>query len=152
MSQLPHNPCHTCGACCRSYAVPVCGYDLWRISTYQRLRPQEYVVAARQKDVTPEGFRLEREGPTYFLVLDKQGKLVPNNPCIFLVRLGGNHDRCGIYTHRPVVCQVYPMTVRNQVILQREDALCPPNAWPEAMLQHPAWRAALQRQRMHFDI
>ena len=27
MSDAFHNPCATCGACCRSYIVPVCGYD-----------------------------------------------------------------------------------------------------------------------------
>jgi Fe-S-cluster containining protein len=152
MSTTRHNPCATCGRCCRSYVVPVCGYDVWLISTTQRLSPASFLVACPQQEPTGEGFRLERDGPTFFLALDKQGRFAIKAPCVFLVRLAGGHERCGIYGHRPVVCQAYPMQPGDGGLRQRPDALCPPGAWPEATLAWPAWRLALQRQRMHFDV
>lgn len=152
MSAARHNPCATCGRCCRSYVVPVCGYDIWRISTTQRLSPASFLVACPQKEPTAEGFRLERDGPTFFLALDKQGRFAIKAPCVFLVQLAGGHERCGIYGHRPVVCQAYPMQLGDQGVGQRSEALCPPGAWPAETRAWPTWRAALQRQRMHFDV
>lgn len=153
MSDDPHhNPCATCGRCCHSYVVPVSGEDIWRISTALRLSPAAYLVACPQKEPTPEGFRLQRDGPTYFLALDKRGPFGRHRPCVFLVRLGGGHERCGIYTHRPIVCRTYPMQFRGGVISERSASLCPPNSWPAAVVQRPAWREQYLQQRQSFDV
>jgi Fe-S-cluster containining protein len=146
------NPCATCGRCCRSYVVSVCGYDVWRICTQQRIGPEEFLVACPQTEPSRDGFLLDAEGPTFGLMLDKQGPLKATQPCVFLMKLGGGHERCGIYAHRPVVCQAYPMALVRRDVVQRDDVLCPPDAWPAAAVQRPGWRAALQRQRMHFDV
>lgn len=147
-----HSPCGTCGRCCHSYIVPVAGEDVWRISTAQRLSPAAFLVACPQKEPDVEGFRLAPEGPTYFLALDKQGRFGRHRPCVFLVRLAGGHERCGIYDHRPVVCHAYPMEPRDGGIRLRDNALCPPDSWPAAVVQRPSWRLAYKRQRMMFDI
>lgn len=152
MNEQRHTPCATCGACCRSYIVPVCGHDVWLMSTRQRLGPEQFLVACPQPEPGPDGFLLALSGPTYGLALDKQGRFTAERPCLFLLELAGGNTRCGVYAHRPVVCQGYPMTVRSGLVLQREDALCPPNSWPEAEVRRPAWRAAIQRLRMHFDV
>jgi Fe-S-cluster containining protein len=146
------NPCATCGACCRSYIVPVCGYDVWLICTRQRLSPAQFLVAAQRDPAGFDGFRLEQGGPHYGLMLDKRGRLHPKQPCVFLVRLADGNDRCGVYAERPVVCQSYPMSLLKGVVTQRGDTLCPPGAWPAPAVQRPAWRHALQRMRMHFDV
>jgi hypothetical protein len=44
------------------------------------------------------------------------------------------------------------MTLRERAVAQRGDVLCPPGAWPPESLRRPGWRAALQRQRLHFDL
>ena len=152
MSEAPPNPCATCGACCRSYVVNVCGYDVWLISVRQRLSPEQFVVALERESASLEAFRLEHGGPTYALMLDKRGRIHPQQPCVFLVRLADGTDRCGIYAERPVVCQSYPMGMWSNVVFQRNDTLCPPGSWPLASVVRPSWRTAMQRLRMHYDI
>lgn len=148
----PHNPCATCGACCRSYIVPVCGYDVWLLSTYQRLNPKQFLVAYPQEEVSIDGFRLDAESKPYGLALDKQGKFALDKPCIFLMHLGEGNDRCGVYDHRPVTCRAYPMALWDRTIFLRKDAMCPPRSWPLAQLQEPSWKVALRRFHMHFDM
>lgn len=152
MTAPAHNPCATCGACCRSYIVPVCGYDVWLISTRQRLSPEEFLIAGPQDSPRPDGFRLDRGGPTYGLALDKRRPLRVTQPCVFLIQLGGGNDRCGIYDERPVVCRSYPMSMWKDVVSQREDALCPSGSWSEADVAVSSWRDALRELRVHFDI
>ena len=146
------NPCATCGACCSSYIVPVNGYDMWLLSTRQRISPEQYLVACPQEDPGFDGFRLDAERPPYGLALDKQGKFDPMQPCVFLMRLGDGHTRCGIYGERPSVCRAYPMTVWNMEMSQMQTSLCPPGAWPPGEPRRPHWRMSLQRLYMHSDI
>jgi Fe-S-cluster containining protein len=152
MSAPLHNPCATCGACCRSYLVPVCGYDVWRISTSQRLGPEQFLVPVPQDPPRTDGFLLDLDEPPYGLALDKRGQFHPNQPCIFLVELKGGHSRCGIYAHRPTVCQAYPMTLMDDETMLYPDALCPPGSWPAAEVRRPSWREAIARRTMHFAL
>lgn len=152
MSETSQNPCATCGACCRSYIVPVCGHDIWSICTRQRLNPEAFLVAWPQKDAGRDSFRLERDGQAYALALDKQGRFHLNQPCVFLMNLAGGNARCGVYADRPVVCKAYPMSMHRGGVVQREDSLCPADAWPPAVVGRPSWRKALQRLHMQFDI
>jgi Fe-S-cluster containining protein len=152
MTDQHYNPCGTCGVCCRSYIVPVCGHDVWRISQSQRLAPEQFVVAVAQPEPRMDGFRLAADGPTHGLMLDKQGRLTVNQSCVFLVHLAGDHDRCGVYLDRPVVCRAYPMVLAPRGVTLREKALCPPNAWPESELGKRSWRGAVRRVTMQFDL
>lgn len=152
MSEASHNPCATCGACCRNYIVPVCGYDVWLISTRQRLSPEQFLVAFPQEEEAIDGFYLEAGAKPYGLALDKQGKFGRTQPCVFLMRLGEGNDRCGIYDERPTVCRAYPMAMWSSVVYQRKDSLCPPDSWPMPQVMKPHWRASLQRFHMQFDI
>lgn len=152
MSAPPVDPCVTCGLCCRSYIVPLCSYDVWLISRRQRLAPESFVIAVPQPQLGPEGFQLDQEGPTYGLMLEKQGRLARRQPCVFLLQLAGGHSRCSVYDHRPVVCQAYPMGYQEAAVVQRSEVLCPPDAWPADEPGRPGWRMALQRQRMRFDL
>jgi len=146
------DPCGTCARCCKSYVVTVCGYDVWLICTQLRFSPEQFLVVFPPAEPGLDSFLLESGGPPLGLMLDKQGPLKAKQPCIFLMHFGGGVERCGIYAQRPVVCQAYPMTLLHGDVQQRDNVLCPPDAWPAAAVRRPAWRAALQRQRMHFDI
>jgi len=146
------DPCGTCARCCKSYVVTVCGYDVWLICTQQRLSPEQFLVVFPPAEAGLDSFLLESGGPPLGLMLDKQGPLKAKQPCVFLMHFGGGIERCGIYAQRPVVCQSYPMTVWRGDVQIRDDVLCPPDAWPAAAVRRPAWRVALQRQRMHFDV
>jgi hypothetical protein len=132
--------------------VPVCGYDVWRISTRQRLAPEQFLVPCPQDSPRSDGFLLARDEPTYGLALDKRGQFHPGQPCIFLVDLKGGHSRCGIYADRPTVCQAYPMTLMDDATILYPDALCPPGSWPEAVVRRPSWREAIARRMMHFGV
>jgi Fe-S-cluster containining protein len=155
--KAPADPCGTCGVCCRSYMVPLCGRDVWQISIRLRMAPEQFVFAYREDAPTADAFYLDPAGAAYSLCLDKRGKRSgfdwqAQSPCIFLLELQGGHCRCGIYAHRPMVCRDYPMRAVAGGVAVRDDVLCPPNSWSPAMLRRPSWSIALQRRRMHFDI
>lgn len=152
MAETRHNPCNTCGACCRSYIVPLCGRDVWEVCVHQRFDPSDFITAFPLPKPSPEAFRLNQEGFDFALALDKQGEFEFNRPCTFLVSLGGGHTRCGIYAHRPTVCRTYPMIQFRDLIIQRKDSLCPPNSWSSEDVRQPSWRKNVQRVQMQFDL
>jgi Fe-S-cluster containining protein len=118
----------------------------------ERLSPERFLIVCPQDEPRRDGFFLEHGGQAYGLMLDKKGPLRAKRPCVFLMQLGGGHDRCGIYDHRPVVCQAYPMALTHGDVTQREGVLCPADAWTADEVRRPAWRRALQRQRLCFDV
>ncbi len=155
MTEAPFvNPCRTCGKCCTSYLVDVTGYDLWRIATSQRLRPERFLRVYLQGKNAPRvlGCGLERDGELYAAALDKKGRWAATQPCVFLVQLPGNNSRCGIYAARPSTCRVYPMVQVDDLVTQREGTRCPENSWPEQEQRRPAWRVALQRHLMDLEL
>src|SRR5688500_315363 len=147
-----HNPCATCGECCRSYMVPVFGQDVWLLSTRQRLSPEQFCLIYPEKEPRPEAFWLEAGGQRYSLALDKKGSFALKKACIFLMELPGGNARCGVYNDRPSVCRSYPMSLWSGVVAQRRETLCPPNSWPLAEVTHPRWAVALRRLCMVLDI
>ena len=147
-----HNPCATCGACCRSYLVPLFGQDLYLISSTQRLPPESFCLIYPEKDPRPESFQLEANGQHYSLALDKKGRFALKKSCIFLMELPGGNARCGIYDHRPVVCRSYPMSLWSSVVAQRRETLCPPDSWPLKEVTHPRWVVALRRLCLDLDV
>ena len=152
------NPCATCGACCRSYAVPIFGYDLWLLCTRQRLSPEQFCLIYPESEPRAEAFCLEAGGQHYSLALDKKGRFALKKPCIFLMELPGGPDdphgnpRCGVYDSRPVACHTYPMSLWSGVVAQRTQTLCPPDSWPLAAVTNPRWLVSLQRLCMALDI
>ncbi|HET9017167.1 MAG TPA: YkgJ family cysteine cluster protein [Thermomicrobiaceae bacterium] len=148
-------PCD--GHCCRRYAVNVCGYDVWRISTGLRLRPEQFLVTFPLPEPRFDGFRLEPDGPLLGLLLDKRGRRGQGNlrlslPCIFLVTFTDGIERCGIYAERPFACRSYPMVARDGDIAPRPDALCPDGCWRLDDETKPAWNATLRRQTMQLNL
>jgi Fe-S-cluster containining protein len=131
--------------------VPVCGHDIWLITREQRLSPEQFTVAHPLPGPHAEGFRLADDGRFFALALDKRGPFQLKRPCVFLVSLPGGHERCGIYSHRPVACRAYPMVMRDDAIAFRERPLCPPDAWPDGEPSRPRWREAVGELRMRFD-
>ena len=85
-------------------------------------------------------------------MLDRRRWSAERSPCLFLLTLPDGEDRCGVYADRPVACGAYPMILRAERISMRDDPLCPSDAWPADEPARPAWRAALQRARMDFDV
>lgn len=152
MTWAPASPCATCGKCCRSYVVPVCGHDVWRISRAQRLSPEQFLLPCPQERPEADGLRLESGGRTYGLALDKQGRLAKTQPCVFLVELPGGGGKCGIYPDRPVVCQTYPMSLWQGVVFERTKSQCPPGSWSKEAVKDPVWRERLQRLHMRYDV
>jgi Fe-S-cluster containining protein len=112
----------------------------------------EFVVVYTEEEGRLDGFRLDGEAPLLGLGLDRHSGKGGEQPCVFLVRLGDGHDRCGVYEHRPDACRAYPMSMWNHVVFQRRDPLCPSGSWPVAEIVRPAWSDALARQHMHFDV
>ena len=145
-------PCASCGVCCRSYVVPVCGFDVWRISRELRLKPETFLVAWQEEEPGTDGFRLEPAGPLFTLALDKRSWARQQSACVFLLSFPGGQSRCGIYALRPLACRSYPMLLVRSAVRLREDPLCPPGAWSSADVADPAWRDALQQAAMQYDV
>ena len=125
------HPCASCGLCCHTYIVPLSGADLHRIVRSLDLAPGDVSIAWRETDPGQDRFRLEPDGQLYSLALEKRTWSRQQSPCVFLMRLPGGQDRCGIYGLRPAACRAYPMlNVRGAVAL-RDDPLCPPGARSE---------------------
>lgn len=152
MTTAYRSPCGTCGACCRAYLVPLCGHDVWLISQRESMNPVEFAYAIPQEPPRSDGFLLSSDAPPYGLVLDKQGRFRLDAACIFLVQLAGGHERCGIYDHRPVVCQAYPMQLAPGGVVVEKRALCPPDGWSDEELSKRSWRRAVTRTTMQFDL
>src|SRR5439155_20925086 len=114
------------------YLVPLTGHDMWRLSRALQLDPARFVVAWQEEEPAIGGFRLEPGGPAYSPVLEKRSWSRDGAACVFLLRLPGGHDRCGVYEHRPAACRAYPMLLERGVVALRDDPLCPPGAWSAA--------------------
>jgi Fe-S-cluster containining protein len=141
--------CQGCGGrCCHQYVVPVCGYDAYRIAMAELLAIEQFAVALPEEDRTPVGFRLAPGAPTHTLALDRH----PEGACTFLVTLADGQGRCGIYAHRPLVCQTYPARLHHGAVDVRDDAMCPPGAWNISGMDLPAWRLSLLRMELEWAL
>jgi Fe-S-cluster containining protein len=102
---------------------------------------------------TPDrvGFRLQAEGITYGLALDKKDKLEATQPCTFLVENGDGTSRCGVYEDRPIACVTYPMSRMWDRIAVLPSALCPPDAWAPDEPLNPHWTDGLRRLSRYRD-
>lgn len=139
--------CLSCeGRCCAAYIVPLTGDDVWRIVQEQRLVPGLFVQREPEAYPTSTGFVLRPGGATYAIALRHQYDRRNERPCIFLMQLREGVQRCGIYAHRPLACQTYPMRLQLAGVLPREDMLCPPGSWAEITERPGAWRERLIRQ------
>lgn len=113
------SPCIGCQAgCCRSFAVPVTGADLYRLRDEQGLEFAE--VACRWED--REGLIASGTAPHFFFADEPQTPFViclrheasetfPDvTRCRFLVEsdpaVTGSY--CGIYNQRPLACRTFP--------------------------------------------
>lgn len=118
-------PCAGCnGSCCYQYVVPVTGYDAWLIASALHLRLEQFLVVLAEPEPTPTGFRLDPTATTFSLALNKRAARGPKKPCIFLLELPDGYARCGIYTHRPLVCKAFPATLVHGSVALRDDVLC----------------------------
>lgn len=139
--------CLSCeGRCCTAYIVPLTGNDVWRIVEAQRLAPGRFVQREPEDYPTSTGFLLRPGGATYAISLRHQYVRRNERPCIFLMHLREGVQRCGIYPHRPLACQTYPMQLRPAGVGAREDMLCPAGSWAGITEQPDAWRERLLRQ------
>ncbi len=80
------------------------------------------------------------------------GQYQKGNPCVFWVELASGGGRCGIYSHRPMVCQTYPAYQLQEMVVLRDDVLCPEGAWNLVGMDLPIFRQRLSRFRMEQDI
>lgn len=146
-------PCETCtGACCKVYFVNLNGHDVWSIASELRMTPQQFVIIAQETESSPIGFHLDAAKTTFAMVLDKRPGPDGLQQCVFLMNLGGDIGRCGIYPHRPAACRVFPGELRRGAVSFREAVTCPKGSWNVAGIDLPVWREALLRSHMEWSI
>jgi Fe-S-cluster containining protein len=117
--------CFTCPApCCTSYAVPLTGFDVWRLARGLKL-PWREVAEPRLDRMTWEGFRIDDGDGRWGLFL----RTSAGESCHFLMQLPDGQRRCGAHESRPLACRVYPWMPSGSTQLGLEiggHALCPP--------------------------
>lgn len=146
-------PCGSCRkACCANYTVSINGYDAWLIGKGLHLPLESFLVYFPVGEENDRGFLLEPGGKRYELALDKVGEYRKGNPCVFLVELPGGGGRCGIYPYRPMVCQTYPAYRQEEIVVLRDDVLCPEGAWNLVGMDLPLFRQRLSHFRMEQEI
>ncbi len=147
------SPCGACRKrCCTQYTVSINGYDAWVIGRGLHLPLESFLVYFPVTEQNERGFLLEPEGSRYEIALDKVGQYQKENPCVFWVELENGGGRCGIYAYRPMVCQTYPAYQRQDMVVLRDDVLCPEGAWNLVGMDLPVFRRRLSRFRMEQDI
>lgn len=147
------SPCSACTKrCCSNYTVSITGRDAWVIGTSLRLPLESFLVYFPVGDHVERGFRLEPGGPRFEIALDKVGGFQRGNPCIFWVDLMNGRGRCGIYSVRPHVCQTYPAYQHGDLVMLRDDVLCPEGSWSLAGMDLPLFRNRLHEFRIEQDI
>lgn len=147
MTTPPVRSCVGCeGRCCTVYIVPLTGDDVWAIANAQRLAPAHFVQAEPEEHASDTGFLLRPTGQTYGLALQHHRPRRTVRSCVFLLQLRDGSQRCGIYAHRPLACQAYPMQLRPNGIAPRGDMLCPSGSWAGLPSDDSAWVARLQHQ------
>ena len=144
----PDNPCGTCGACCRSYVVPVYGYDVWRIARAWDVPPWSFLIFFQTPAARRDAFMLDHSGSRFRLALAKQpGRRVKTAPpCIFLLRTRRGHARCALGALRPQICRSYPAECVDGVLSVRAPG-CTCRSWALADLDIAAERSALDARQ-----
>ncbi len=122
-SPAASSPCAGCHAgCCRAYAVPLTGRDIFRIVTELKIPFWRFVCrwadpsGAIARDIAPH-FRFDDDPRTPYVIclLQTESQLFPGTrKCCFLTESGPSGEaargagRCSIYGHRPVACRIFP--------------------------------------------
>jgi Fe-S-cluster containining protein len=122
-SPVTSSPCTSCHAgCCRAYAVPLTGRDIFRIVTELKIPFWKFVCrrsdpsGAISRGIAPY-FRFDDDPRTPYVIclLQNESRLFPGTrKCGFLTESGPSAKaprgigRCTIYAHRPVACRVFP--------------------------------------------
>jgi Fe-S-cluster containining protein len=146
-------PCSSCRKrCCTSYTVSITGYDAWVIGKGLHLPLESFLVYFPVTEQNDRGFLLEPGGTRYEIALDKVGRYQKGNPCVFWVELASGGGRCGIYSCRPRVCQTYPAYQLEEMVVLRDDVLCPEGAWNLVGMDLVQFRQRLSQFRMEQDL
>jgi Fe-S-cluster containining protein len=122
-SSAASSPCAGCHAgCCRAYAVPLTGRDIFRIVTEKKVPFWKFVCRWADpsgriaQDIAPHFcFDDDRQTPYVIALLQTESRNFPGTrKCVFLNETepaGGaprGTGRCAIYENRPVACRVFP--------------------------------------------
>lgn len=141
--------CASCnGTCCYNVIVRITGYDAWRIKRAQALDFSQFVTP--QLEAEPKGDAFVIDQKPYALFLGKN-PIVPT-ACTFLMHFPDDIRRCGIYSERPRVCSVYPMTLRFGAVDLRSDVSCKASNWDMATLTYPKWRRGLLEHTLESNV
>ncbi len=130
------------------------GFDVFRIAQGLRLAPEQFVLAIAVDEPTAYSFQVAGTQQTYELALDKVNpRLKEDQPCVFWLPVGSRAGRCGIYPYRPFACRVYPAVPdEHDVMVRRDDVICPAGAWLDGTLTAPIWKREYRRMQVESDI
>lgn len=124
---ISNSPCAGCHAgCCRAYAVPLTGRDIFRITAELRLPFWRFVcrwadpAGAIARGIAPH-FRFDDDPTTPYVIalLQNESRAFPGTrKCVFLDEAatadGAPRGHCSIYKQRPIACRVFPARLDEQ--------------------------------------
>jgi len=131
--------CATCaGRCCREYRVEVMVRDVRILAEGTALHPREFLWL--RDSGGPNGFQLLPGGNGVELHLRRHA---PSGACVFLMEMAPGVARCGVYTHRPLVCRNFPAALERGSVGLRTNVKCGPDSWNLATMDLCAYRRDL---------
>jgi Fe-S-cluster containining protein len=134
--------CATCkGRCCREYRVEITATDVRKLSAGTGLHPSEFITLVNTAP-GKNGFRLSPDGPPNELNLIRDDA---TRGCVFLMEIGPDLARCGVYAHRPLVCSNFPTALMGGSVAIRQEVKCGPNSWNLATMDLATYRRDLMR-------
>jgi Fe-S-cluster containining protein len=129
-----HFACNSCGKCCHGHHISLTLSEAVRwasdggplIILVEAFLDNGYGVPDIQRDHAQRRSLQVRCGDTaaYVAITFAVYNL---GTCRYLT----DDKRCGIYDHRPLVCQIYPIEINPHIQLRPEYKDCPPETWDE---------------------
>jgi Fe-S-cluster containining protein len=115
--------------------------DVRKLAAGTGLHPGDFLTLWNTSE-GKDGFRLRPDGPATEL------NLVRNDitrGCVFLMEIGPDLARCGVYAHRPFVCRNFPTALTGGAVGIRPEVKCGPNSWNLATMDLATYRRDLKR-------
>ncbi len=109
--------CERCGVCCMIYGVSVTTADILRIAQATGKKPSEFLAAL------PENPEMKRK-ESVVMIGGKRSMAVLKWSRGFLCPFYTGKG-CAIYDARPMVCRMYPFTVKDGKVVDVESRACP---------------------------
>ncbi|WP_426441494.1 YkgJ family cysteine cluster protein [Bradyrhizobium genosp. P] len=129
-----HFACNSCGKCCHGHHISLTLHEALRwvddggllvILIEAFLENGDGVPPVQRDHAQRRSLKVRCGGANAYVTITFAAYNI--GTCRFLTK----DKRCGIYEHRPLVCQIYPVEINPHIQLRPEHKDCAPETWDE---------------------